>query len=341
MQTKKRVLLTGIGGSIGVHFYADIMTNTNFEVVGIDSWNHRGYGDRVKVCFDDHPDWIPRTTIITHDLIAPFSEITKKKIGKIDIIISMAAMSDVFDSILHPREFIMNNTALTVNLLEYAREIKPEWFVNIGTDEVYGPTDGKTFLKEWSSICPSNSYSASKANQENACFAYWRSYPECSGVILINTMNNFGEMQSSNKFPVIVQKKISKGEEVEIHAEPDGEIGSRSFLHSRNFASAVRFIIKNTKPEAYQRGVVDRPPRYNIAGDKQLTNLELAQLIAKLMGKELEYKIIDSHSCRPGHDPHYGLDDSKLKALGWKPPVPFEESLKNVIDWQTKNKEWL
>jgi dTDP-glucose 4,6-dehydratase len=86
---------------------------------------------------------------------------------------------------------------------------------------------------------------------------------------------------------------------------------------------------------------VDKPDRYHIAGDKQVDNLELAKLIASLMGKELKYKIVDFHKTRPGHDKHYGLNDDKIKALGWKSPVSFEESLSNTIQWQMENKKWI
>lgn len=85
----------------------------------------------------------------------------------------------------------------------------------------------------------------------------------------------------------------------------------------------------------------DQPDRYHIAGDKQLDNLELAKTIASVMTKELKYRILDFHHTRPGHDPHYGLDDSKLRNLGWKSPMSFEESLTNTIRWQQEHKEWI
>ena len=87
--------------------------------------------------------------------------------------------------------------------------------------------------------------------------------------------------------------------------------------------------------------MIDRPDRYNIVGDAQLDNLELAKTIAKLMGKELKYIPEFFHESNPGHDLHYGLDGTKLKELGWKPPVDFETSLKNTIEWQQRNSEWI
>lgn len=337
----KRVLLTGIGGSIAVHFLAHIMKNTDWEVVGIDSFRHKGWCDRVQVCFDEHPDWKERVKIVTHDLAAPFSELTKKRIGHIDYIISMASLSDVEASIKDPAPFVLNNVNLTINLLEYAREIKPEVFIQISTDEVYGAVESKydDLRKEWDPIVPSNPYAASKACQEAIAISYWRTYGV--PVIITNTMNNFGEMQSAAKYPVIVQKKIAAGETLEIHGSENGEIGSRSYIHSRNFADAVLFILKHLPPYMHQSEKADRPDRYNIAGDVQLDNLELAQMIARLMGKELKYTMVNFHHTRPGHDPHYGLDMAKLKAAGWKQPLTFEESLKNVIEWQMNNPEWI
>lgn len=334
-----RVLLTGISGSIGIHTLSQIMKHTDWHVVGVDSFRHKGWSDRLNSHFKDHTQDINRTTIITHDLTAPFSELSKKKIGHIDYIISMASLSDVEASIQEPAPFVQNNVALVMNLLEYAREAKPEVFIQISTDEVYGPTTGKNDgYKEWDALVPSNPYSASKAMQEMAAIAYWRTYNV--PVIITNTMNNFGEMQSPTKYPVMIQKAIANGEEITIHGDSDGT-GSRSYIHSQNFANALIFILKNLPPYMHQPSVVDKPDRYHIAGDKQLDNLELAQTIANLMGKELKYKFVDFHQTRSGHDKHYGLDDSKLRLKGWIPPHTFEESLANTIKWQSENPEWI
>lgn len=337
----KRVLLTGVGGSIAVHFLAHIFHNTDWEIVGIDSFRHKGWTDRVRVMLEDHPDWKKRLFVYTHDLTAPFSPLLQSKIGHIDYIISMASLSDVEASIQDPVPFIENNIALTLNLLEYAREIKPEVFIQISTDEVYGAVSSKydDLRVEWDPIVPSNPYAASKACQEAIAISYWRTYSV--PVIITNTMNNFGEMQQSSKFPAMLQKWIASGKTVQIHGR-EGEIGSRSYIHSRNFADAVVFLLKNCPPHLHVPNTADKPDRYNIAGDKQLDNLELAQTISSLMGEgELKYELVDTHTQRPGHDPHYGLDGKKIKNIGWGPPLSFEESLKNTIEWQKSNPEWM
>jgi dTDP-glucose 4,6-dehydratase len=334
-----RVLITGIGGAIGVHLFAHIMHNTDWDVIGIDSFRHKGYYDRITEVTKDHPDWVNRLTILNHDLCAPLTNRQIEKIGRIDYIFNLASLSDVQGSIDDPVPFIKNNTDLMLNILEYARIVKPKAFLHFSTDEVYGSAPIDQGHPEWDTILPSNPYAASKACQEAIAISYWRSF----GVPLIitNTMNNFGEMQGATKYPAMIQKNIALNRKVTVHAASDKQIGTRYYLHSRNAADAVLFIVKNKKPYLHEAGMIDRPDRYNIVGDKQVNNLELAQTIAKLMGKELRYDLVDFHSKQPGHDLHYGLDGSRLHLLGWRSPKTFEESLKETIDWQQQNPEWL
>lgn len=321
-----------------MHFLAHILHNSDWEVIGIDSFNHRGYSDRLHEVIKDHPGWIGRWKVITHDLTAPFSEMTKKKIGRIDYIINLASLSDVEASIAEPVPFVKNNVSIMLNMLEYAREVKPKAFVQIGTDEEMGAVKEGEMPDEWASVVPSNPYSASKAAMTCLGIAWWRTYDV--PVILTNTCNNYGEMQSSAKFPVIVQKKLMKDEVVTIHGNKN-EVGARYYIHSRNFADAILFILKNTIPHLHKDGEVDRPDRYNIISGDFISNLELAKLIADIMGKELKYEFVDVHKTRSGHDRFYGLSGEKLKKMGWKPPLLFKESLKNVVEWQVKNPHWL
>lgn len=338
----KRVLLTGAGGAIGLHMLHHIMNITDWEVVATDSWkgSHKGYFDRLALLGNDHSEWKPRIKILTHDLCAPFTDRELESIGHIDYVINLASRSDVQNSIEDPLPFVRNNTELMLTMLDYAVRAKPEVFLHFSTDEVYGsaPKDSGGH-PEWDPILPSNPYSASKAIQESLAIAWWRSFG--LPLIITNTMNNFGETQAPSKFPAMIQKKIEAGETISVHATKDGQIGTRYYLHSRNAADAVIFILKNVKPVLHSHGELDRPVRLNIVGDKQVSNMELVEIIAKLMGKEAKTELAYFHDSNPGHDLHYGLNGEALAKLGWKSPVSFEESMKNTIEWQQKHPEWL
>ena len=338
----KRVMLTGAAGAIGVHVIAHFMQNTDWEIVALDSFraDHKGYFDRITTVCREHPEWHKRIKIFHHDLCAPFTPREIDSIGDIDYILNLASRSDVQNSIEDPMPFVRNNSELMLNILEYARIVMPIAFVHFSTDEVYGPAAKDSGgHKEWEAIIPSNPYSASKACQEALAIAWWR----CYGIPLIitNTMNNFGEMQAPSKYPAMIQRKLMAGETIQIHTSGDGQAGSRYYLHSRNAADALLFILQNVRPVMHAAGEIDRPVRLNIVGDKQVDNKELPKLIAALMGKELKSEEVQFHKQNPGHDLHYGLNGEAMKELGWKPPLSFDESLKNTIEWQLKNPEWI
>jgi dTDP-glucose 4,6-dehydratase len=332
----KRVLLTGGSGFIGSHMLEHLLTNTDWEVVIIAGWTHRGIPERIldSVHYQNNK---PRVTVITHDLVAPLGRMTIERIGRIDYIIHAAAESHVDRSITHPVPFFKNNVDITLNLLEYARVVQPEAFIQISTDETYGASTPGHPHREWDPVLPSNPYSGSKAAQEAAAICYWRTYGV--PVVITNTVNNFGERQDPEKFIPMIIKRVLSGETVTIHGR-EGDIGSRFYIHARNHADAVLYILKNLPPVKFQDGV-DRPDRYNITGDVEVNNLDMASMIATILDKPLKYELQDFHLQRPGHDRRYDLSGEKLKGLGWVAPVPFEESLKSYVQWTVANPEWL
>jgi dTDP-glucose 4,6-dehydratase len=334
-----RLLLTGASGFIGSHILEHVLTNTDWDVACICSWQHKGTPERIEEVLKGNPAWRERVEVITHDLAAPLTERTKARLGQIDYIINCASESHVDRSIDDPVPFVQNNVNLVLNMLELAREKKPEIFVQVSTDEVYGVAPDGVNHREWSPILPSNPYSASKAAQEAIAIAYWRT----SGVpvVITNTMNNFGEMQDSEKYVAQLVRKIDKGEKITVHGR-EGWIGSRFYLHARNHADAILYIIKNLPPTMYREDDTIMPDRYNVVGDIELDNLTMARKVAEAMGKaEFDYELVDFHATRPGHDRRYALDGSKLKSLGWVPPLDFYTSLKKYVDWTLKNSQWL
>lgn len=350
----KRVLLTGGLGFIGGHTIEHWLKTTDWHIVVVDSLRFAGRIERLTDMEEYDPD---RVTVVWHDLNVPFTPLTLRTIGDIDYVVNMASDSHVDRSIQDPGPFIRNNVNLATTMLDYARYAQPEKYIQIGTDEIFGPAPPGVSHKEGDPLRPSNPYSASKAAQEQISFAYWRTYDV--PVILTRTMNNVGERQDIEKYVPMVMRKVLKGEVVQIHGKPypaevkrledeewedmtHWEIGSRVWLHARNHADALTWILKNDEPSVYMDGdYVDHPNWWNIAGDEELNNLEIAQEIADYIGKPLKYEMVDFHSSRPGHDLRYSLDGSRLRNSGWVPPMDIHESLKQTVEWTMNNPQWL
>jgi dTDP-D-glucose 4,6-dehydratase len=151
-------------------------------------------------------------------------------------------------------------------------------------------------------------------------------------LVVMNVMNAFGERQHPEKFIPLVINKVLKGEEVTIHAYRGAtKPGSRWYIHARNIAAAVLFVLRHGA----------HGEKYNVQGELELDNLQVAQFVAAELGKELKYTLHDNPATRPGHDLRYALDGTKLSQLGWRLPLTFYESLRKTIRWMVANPEWL
>lgn len=330
-----KVLITGAGGFMGSHVLRHVLVKTDWDIVIIDSFRHKGLTDRIRVQLEGQDS--SRVKILSHDLTAPISKQLAYEIGTIDYVLNIASESHVDRSISSPRDFIENNIKLILTMLEYIREYPVRKFIQISTDEVYGPAPDGHKHKEGEPHRPSNPYSASKAAQDDICYSYWRTYslPIC----ITNTMNIIGEMQDPEKYVPMVIQKVQSGKKVLIHASADKKkIGTRYYLHARNQADALVFLLKQVGFPLYGAGEM---ARYNVVGQREVDNLEMAEMIAEAVGKKLDYTLVDFHSSRPGHDLRYALDGTKMRKLGWKAPLSLEDSIDSTVKWTLEHPEWM
>jgi len=326
---KMKILITGGCGFVGHHTVEHFMVSTDYEIILFDKLTYASSGlDRVR---DISADVEKRVKFFATDFTRPLSVGLLKEFSDVDYILHMGAETHVDRSIVDPGSFVYSNVVGTYNMLEFARQCPNlKAFCYFSTDEVYGPAPEGVNFKEWDRYNCTNPYSATKAGGEQLTMAYMNTY-KIPGFV-VNCMNIFGERQHPEKFIPLCIRKIKNGETIFIHGTPDKlNSGSRFYIHARNVANAVHWLMSR----------FEQRERYNIVGEKELTNLEVAQKIAEIMGKELKYEITDYHSARPGHDLRYALDGTKLKNMGYEIPMTIDETLRTVTNWTLKNEKWL
>lgn len=339
-----RILLTGAAGFVGSHVLEHLLETTDHDVVCLVRLSTAG--DLLRLIDSKHyQEHANRVTVVHHDLKSPIPSYVSERFGTIHAVLHLAANSHVDRSITHPVEFFQDNVMGTVHLLEWARHYHAEGqlslFGNFNSDEVFGPAPDLYDYKEDDRWRPSNPYSASKAGQAAAGIGYYVTYR--LPVINTFTMNIFGQRQNPEKLVAKTIRCLQKDLEIPIHCElPAGipettdeslvlGVGQRHWLHARNAADALCFLLKHGQPgEAY-----------NVVGDIELTNLQMVRMIADIAGKTPRLRFMDWHSRRPGHDRRYSLNGSKIAAMGWKPPTEFTESLERTVKWTLEHPEWL
>jgi len=333
MEKKNKLLLTGGCGFLGSHLVEGVLKNTDWEIIVLDRLDTSGNPNRLT----DMEIWEEqkhRVKFIWWDLKSELNDFIKKEIGEVDYIWHVAASSHVDRSIEDPLSFVMDNVVGTCNLLNFARTLKNlKLLIVFSTDEVFGSiAEGAS--REFDHHHPKNPYAATKSAEESLAESFENCYK--LPIIVTHTMNIVGERQHPEKLVPMCIRKILNGETITIHSNPEKtKAASRFYIHARNVCDALLFLT--------ERGFHGYD-EFNIVGEKEADALEVAQLIAKFVGKPLKYEMKNWHtSSRPGHDLRYALDGSKMSKIGWDVPKTFEKSLQEVVRWYLKpeNLRWL
>lgn len=327
---KKRILVTGGAGFVGHHFIEEALKTTNWDIIVLDSLNYAGNLNRIT---DIKEFDLARVKFVWHDLKAPLSEMTHKLIGGLDFCVHFAAESHVDRSLENSIPFVASNVLGTANLLEYLKHYQPHCKTLIfSTDEVFGPAPEGVYYKEDDRFKPSNPYSAAKAGEEMIAYSFAHAFG--LPISVVRSMNIIGERQHPEKFVPKTIKAILAGEPVLLHGKNENDLSSRCWIHARNVADGIMFLLDKAEREEF----------YHIVGEER-TVLEMANWISEeIKGAKLsqsEVRFIDYHTARPGHDKRYALSGEKMAKMGWTPPIDLEHSLKKTVRWTLENQKWL
>lgn len=323
--TGKHIVITGGCGFIGHHLVDAILQTTNWNISILDALSYASRGlDRLNDirAFDGG-----RVQVFPANLAHPIHSDIKYELRDVNYIVHMGAEVHVDKSIADPEKFISSNVMGTFQMLQLAREVNPEHFLYFSTDEVFGPASSGTLHTDWSRYNSTNPYSATKAAGEELTLAWANTYGV--PVTITHCTNVFGERQNPEAFIPATIGKILRGEQIKIHTNAAGQSGARYYIYAEDVANAVLFLLK----EKANRD------KFNISGTLEVSNLEVARLIALALERPLDY--VSVHNDRPGCDFRYGLSDSTLRNMGWKPTHGFPHDMLKTVNWYKENPRWL
>lgn len=315
----KVVYITGCLGFIGSYITKSCL-NKGWYVKGVDKITYAANKDLLDE-FKKHPNF----SFVHCDIN------DLKFLYDCDYIINTAAETHVGNSIASSTEFIKSNIDGVHNILELIKNHRGEnskkpTLIHFSTDEVYGDIERGAHT-ETDLLKPSNPYSATKAAADMLVMAWGRTHKV--PYVIVRPTNNYGIGQYVEKLIPKSCKHLKLGKKIPLH---NNGTPIRNWLHAQDTADAVMTIIESEVENEI----------FNICGGFERSNLDTVKKILILNNKNLNKMedYIDFSCSRPGQDVRYALDDSKLRALGWKPKKQFDVELPNIINYYKEKFIW-
>jgi GDP-4-dehydro-6-deoxy-D-mannose reductase len=316
-----RILITGITGFVGSHL-AEYALAEGAEVYGSCRW--RSKTDNIEHLRD-------RIHLIESDLRDLSSVQNLLGIANPDYVVHLAGQSFVQASWTMPAETLTTNTIGQVNLFEAirARRGPPPRFLTIGSSEEYGFVSADELpIKETNPLRPLSPYAVSKVTQDLMGYQYFKSYglpivrtrafnhegPRRGDVFVTsNFARQIAEIEAGKREPVIFVGNLKAG---------------RDYTDVRDIVVGYWQLMRDGEP-----GEV-----YNLCSGRAWAIQEVLDfMLAEAKGRTIAVRE-DPARLRPSDVPMLIGDATKAnRAVGWVPKIPFEQTLRDVLDfWRAR-----
>lgn len=312
-----KIVVTGGAGFIGSHFVRYWLEKHPADrVVTLDKLTYAGNLDNLTGVLKS-----PRHRFVRGDI--GHAPTLKRLLPGADAVVHFAAETHVDRSLLDANPFLQTNVQGTYTLVNAAREAGVPRFVHVSTDEVYGSVEKGT-SREDEILNPTSPYAASKAASDLVVRTQWltHGYP----VLITRCTNNYGPHQHPEKFLPLFITNALDGIPLPLYGRG---LNIRNWIHVLDHCEALERVLKRGRP-----GEI-----YNIAGDREYKNIDVARRILKILGRPADS--LNFVKDRAGHDLRYAPNIQKIdRELGWRPRRSFTDGLEEMVAWYRANEPW-
>lgn len=244
------------------------------------------------------------------------------------VFLAAAKVGGILANDTHPGDFIRENLAIQLNVLDAARRHGVEKLLFLGSSCIYPKLAPQPIPEDallTGPLEPTNSaYAVAKIAGIEMCRAYWREY----GCRFISAMptNLYGpgdnfDLETSHVLPALIRRFHEAKEAGAPHVTLWGSgRPRREFLHVDDLADACVFLMRRW----------ERPEIVNVGVGEDVSIAELAELVRDVVGYEGE---IGWDTAKPDGTPRKLLDVSRLGALGWRARIGLREGIEGTYRW--------
>ncbi len=314
MTNRPHILVCGGCGFIGSNFVHSLARANSDPITVADALTYAGSTDNLEPLLTES-----RINFVHAD-IAVAEELAKLRQTPFSLVVNFAAESHVDRSLYHAERFVRTNVLGTQNLLAFCQESGSR-FLQISTDEVYGPAADDQSFAETAPLNPTSPYAASKASADLLVLAAIKTHGQDAAIV--RTCNNYGPRQYPEKVIPYFLSLIEADAPLPVYG--DGR-QRRSWLYVDDFCEALRYLLDD-----FPTGEV-----VNIGSAAECSNLELVDELLQLTSGTSKIKFVED---RPAHDRRYSIDSAKFEQrYGALPHRPLAEGLNETVEWYRSNR---
>lgn len=297
---KTKIIITGADGFVGAHLVKLLKQNPDNEIIGLDR---------------------QQADITDSDAVKSF--ITKMQPDQVYHLAGFASGAGKDKKLI-----FKVNVDGTINILKALKELKkPVKILLASTAYVYGNTD--RCASEKAKTDAKSFYDQSKLEMEKKSMKY-QSADLPAGkagikIVITRATNHTGPGQKPGFAVPDFCQAISKAkkEDTILVGNLDAK---RDLFDVRDCVRAYQIVMKKG-----QSGEI-----YNIGTGHPVSIKEILQILIKISGKDINYKI-DPQKMRPSDIAQNCVNLSKIKKLGWQPKISIDKTLKETYKYFTKN----
>jgi GDP-L-fucose synthase len=249
------------------------------------------------------------------------------------VFLAAAKVGGILANDTYPADFIRENLEIQTSVIDASYRSGVERLLFLGSSCIYPKLAPQPIKEEYlltGPLEPTNrAYALAKIAGVEMCWSYNRQYGTrylaAMPTNLYGPGDNF-DPKLSHVLPALMRKVVEAKRSGE-HRLVVWGTGKprREFLYSDDLADACIHLLNLPAPEFSRLIRRDEAPLINIGTGEDLTILELAELVAKVL--EFDCEILFDTS-RPDGTPQKLLDVSRVHALGWKARTSLAEGIR-------------